>query len=152
MGSYQSIDIGPYLLVSKIQVDSTEDKNVCINDGKESKDKFCSDCGGEIVKKTFPCKIEKGASDIMNSGEFIDQLVRCHDNDKFDVLVPNINVPMGLNRISDNGSTVREITSDRMVKEIEWFKKEYTNIISAIIDYMGEEHVMIEWGVVIHYN
>ena len=160
MGSEICIHLGPYMLVSKQKIKKEEVRLVCVNSDCsqfeiEMKSPFCQQCGQKARHKTFEIEAEKNIHEIL-SEQFEDELVCAHEggceiSEEYDVLLPNVHVPDGL-KTNEYGANVLAIEPDRMERELDWFKKEYIELIRVIMKEYGEQSITIKWGLVIHYN
>ena len=163
MSNSLSTYIGPFMTVNKRKEQREETYPVCAIESctkfeKKIDSKYCPECGETPISNTFPIEVVIDVNDIVydEDGSFSDKLCSVHAggvefSDEYSVLISNQYIPDGLS-ISDCDADLCEIKPDRMEGELEWFKKEYKEIIETIIKEFGESNVNIKWGVVLHYN
>lgn len=162
MGMNVSLYMGPYLKVRNEKIEELVSVRACLNDecGKkltESKEKFCSRCGTQIIEAKVPQKRDK--VDIWELTEkWNEQLYQAgelHLKGDISVLLPNISAPKTMRKFHmdiESGPSFVENYDSKInpQEELAWFKKQFANEISDLKEQLKE--VEVGWGLVRYWS
>ena len=148
--------ITPYLVVtgtfSKINI---EIKRFCADHPriKQEKNKFCSECGKEIVSKEHKVIEDRTPMSLLyDLPDFEDQLYSPFDRDR-NILLPNQYAPSQFKCDNDGEVEVNLLGRETTIeKQVNWFKTEYSKEIAYLRDKFGEKNVEVRWGVISYWS
>lgn len=155
MGMDIRMVLTPFIEVKggKKKVDIPKVKRLCLNHpkSKQHNNKFCTECGSEIVSQDYYETEELDAMDILRKwDEYDEDSLSCAeylDN----VIFPNQYPPDNID-IEENISSAINILDkqDLAIKQVEWFKNKYSKEIDFLVKVFGNDNVVVGWGF-IHY-
>lgn len=162
MGVDTNINIGPFLKIKGTKKETVECNVVtCLN--KECKNhkidlgekqKFCSECGGNVGPFKYNQKIVLDPYDLTAEeayeNEFIDELCHAFEENDFHYFIPNQKTPFDNKRgiIEEYDDGLVDLTEYNSKEEIEWFKKKYKKIIDFFHKELGEKCLEVRWGII----
>jgi len=128
-------------------------KRLCLKHpkSKQENNKFCSECGSEIVSQDYFITEEYSAMDVLNNWDHyvVDRL--CSIEYKSNILLPNKYPPNDINVDEESCDFHNLLDKQEIItKQVEWFKKVYEDEIVYLKSQFGEENVVVGWGL-IHY-
>ena len=157
MGYYFSGFVGPYFECKNPVKEVLVDYKTCEKDNckvgsisRHSTDKFCSDCGGKIIKKTVPHKRPSvNGWDVSEALE--EALHRVGVEDGSSVHYWKSNFDDGIGKDFEKQHVAIHFDEGRIEADIRAFKDKHADSWSILNNYYGEENVVIRWGVLTDY-
>jgi len=160
MGVSYNVYIGPYIEVSgnKEEIIVEVDRLCVKHPGiKQEKNKFCSECGSEIVsvdreiRKTYtPSEYFHGNAD----DNFFDKIWSPERMDN--IFISNRRFPVSVLIDSYDGdfSSVYDLSDSNhlMSTQKSWFFQEHQEELNLLTKMFGEENVNVKWGLVTYYS
>ena len=160
MGVSYHVYIGPYIHVSGgkeetiVKVDRLCVKHPGI---KQDKNKFCSECGTEIINVDREERKTYTPSEYFHRNADEDVFDRLWSPERMDnTFIPNREVPDSIRIDSYGGGFPSSLDlSDAnhiMSTQKSWFFQEHKNELNLLTKMFGEENVSVKWGVVSYYS
>lgn len=144
--------IGPYIKILKHKtIEKLTYSRECVNDscdyyGRVKATKFCSNCGQVIVIVPKQQIEEISAFDLMyQKFIFFDGLYEPEDTNN--ILLPNKKSPFDLPISYD----IIELSTIDTVLQIDWMWEEYKDQIAYLRQELGDENVIVGYGVISSY-
>jgi hypothetical protein len=160
MGVSYNVYIGPYIEVSgkKEKITIKVDRLCVKHPGiKQEKNKFCSECGSEIIgvdreeRKTLTPAEYFYKND---NGEMSDRIWSPEGMN--DVFISNRRVPgsIRINTYDDGFFTIHDLSDANHIMSTQksWFFQEHKEEITLLTKMFGEENISVKWGVVSYYS
>lgn len=158
MGSSKYVSLTPYLKVNGIKEETRiVFKRYCPNhpQSDQSHNKFCSECGTEILSMDVP-KIDKlTPMDVLFKHpeyKYIED--RLWNPEYLDVILPNHAPPNNIKIEDDNEHAVINLLDKLpiMVSQVAWFKEYYAKEIQILTEEFGESNVNVCWGLIVYWS
>lgn len=143
-----SVFFGPYIKVLKSKrVDKLVSNNGCTNEKCErffvhTKSKYCRECGNQVTNFETTIPEEMQAYELLYEKFHEDERLTRLDY-RIDMLVSNIPSPFDI----VVGDEVVDISNYNMVDAMEWFVVEFRKEIDYLRSELGDENVLILFGV-----
>lgn len=156
MGSSKYVSLTPYLRVNGVKKETRiEIKRYCPNhpNSNQSFNKFCSECGTEILTKDIPKIDNLTAMQILHKHpEYVED--RLWYPEYLNVILPNHAPPNKIKVEDDDENEIIDLLDKLpiMVTQVAWFKEYYAKELQILTEEFGESNVIVCWGLIVYWS
>lgn len=159
MGVSYNVYIGPYIHVSGNKEETiVKVDRLCVKHPgiKQEKNKFCSECGSEIVNVDREERKTYTPSEYFHRNADENVFERIWSPEHMDnTFMSRRRVPDSIHIDSYGGDfpSAYDLSDDsHIMSQVSWFFQEHKNELDLLRKMFGEENVSIKWGVVSYYS